>query len=192
MFGDAISISSPALTGNATTATIAAPPILAVKIDNYWRARPQYGLDEADAIIEENVEGVTRFVALFQTVHPPVVGPVRSARTGDLDLLAAMNRPVFAYSGANGGVMAWLASAESSGVIVDYSAQRRPCYFREPTRPGPHNLLMDPVCAVAQADAEDPGAARPPPRPPALRAVGQGTLLHRQLPVASESEIGKE
>lgn len=150
-----------ALTGAPTTAEIAQRPILAVKIDNYWRARPQFGLDEADAVIEENVEGVTRFVALFQTILPPVIGPVRSARTGDLDLLAGMNRPVFAYSGANAGVMAWLDSAESSGVLVDYSAQRRPCYFREPTRPGPHNLLMDPACAVARVDGEGAGAAQP-------------------------------
>ena len=59
-------------------------------------ARPQWGLEQADAVIEVNVEGITRFVALFHTDLPAAVGPVRSARTGDLDLLTAMNRPVFA------------------------------------------------------------------------------------------------
>ena len=92
-----------ALTGFAADSSVTSRPVVAVKIDNYWRARPQWGLDEADVVIEENVEGVTRFVALFHSRTPAVLGPVRSARTGDLDLLAAMNRPVFAYSGANAG-----------------------------------------------------------------------------------------
>jgi Protein of unknown function (DUF3048) C-terminal domain/Protein of unknown function (DUF3048) N-terminal domain len=112
-------------------------------------------------VLEENVEGVTRFVALFHSQIPAVLGPVRSARTGDLDLLAAMNRPVFAYSGANTGVTAWIDSAAGSGVLVDYTAQRRPCYFRTPERPGPHNLLLDPVCAAPVADLDAPGPARP-------------------------------
>ena len=57
---------------------------------------------------------VTAFVALFQT-NLAEVGPVRSARTSDLDLLTAMNRPVFGYSGANVGVNAWIRSAAEFG-----------------------------------------------------------------------------
>ena len=148
-----------ALTGEPANEIITNRSILAVKIDNYRLARPQWGLDEADAIIEENVEGVTRFIALFHTRLPDEVGPVRSARTGDIDLLAAMNRPVFAYSGANDGVTAWIESAAGSGILVDFTAQRRPCYSREPTRPGPHNLLLDPACAIDVAT--EAGPARP-------------------------------
>ena len=55
------------------------------------------------------------------------VGPVRSARIGDLDLLSAMNRPVFAYSGANPGVTDWINSAARSGVLVDFTALHNPC-----------------------------------------------------------------
>ena len=150
-----------ALTGLAADASVTSRPVVAVKIDNYWRARPQWGLDEADVVVEENVEGVTRFVALFHSRTPAVLGPVRSARTGDLDLLAAMNRPVFAYSGANAGVTEWIASATASGLLVDYTAQRRPCYFRTPDRPGPHNLLLDPTCSQPVAAADTPGPARP-------------------------------
>ena len=148
-----------ALTGLPADATVTHRPLLAVKIDNYGPARPQWALDQADAIIEENVEGITRFVALFHTHLPDVVGPVRSARTGDLDLLSAMNRPVFAYSGANPGVSDWIDSAASSSVLVDFTAQRNPCYSRSPDRPGPHNLLLDPTCAVANSTAAGP--ARP-------------------------------
>ena len=148
-----------ALTGLPADTTITSRPILAVKIDNYGPARPQWALEQADAIIEENVEGITRFIALFQTNLPDVVGPVRSARIGDLDLLSAMNRPVFAYSGANPGVTDWIASATRSGVLVDFSALHNACYVRTADRPGPHNLLLDPDCAVTTSTAAGP--ARP-------------------------------
>ena len=145
-----------ALTGEPASGSVARRPILAVKIDNYRLARPQWGLEEADAIIEENVEGITRLVGLFQTRLPPRLGPVRSARTGDLDLLTAMNRPVFGYSGANQGVTAWVESAADSGILVDFSAQNRPCYTRDPSRPGPHNLSLDPRCAIDAARSAGP------------------------------------
>jgi Protein of unknown function (DUF3048) N-terminal domain/Protein of unknown function (DUF3048) C-terminal domain len=148
-----------ALTGLPADDSVSARPILAVKIDNYGVARPQWGLEQADAIIEENVEGITRFVALFQTQLPDRIGPVRSARISDLDLLSAMNRPVFAYSGANPGVTDWINSAASSKVLVDFSALREPCYERSVDRPGPHNLLLDPACAVNTAGGAGP--ARP-------------------------------
>ncbi len=148
-----------ALTGLPAEPTVTERPVLAVKIDNYGQARPQWGLDNADAVIEENVEGITRFVALFHSQLPELVGPVRSARTQDLDMLAAMNRPVFAYSGANVGVAAWLDSAAGSDLIVDFSAQHVPCYTRSPDRAGPHNLLLDPTCAVEAVGSA--GSARP-------------------------------
>jgi hypothetical protein len=148
-----------ALTGLPADVTVTSRPIVAVKIDNYGPARPQWGLEQADAIIEENVEGITRFVALFHTNLPDVVGPVRSARIGDLDLLSAMNRPVFAYSGANPGVTDWISSAARSGVLVDFTALHNPCYVRTVDRPGPHNLLLDPACAVELATSAGP--ARP-------------------------------
>ncbi|HEY0521583.1 MAG TPA: DUF3048 domain-containing protein [Ilumatobacteraceae bacterium] len=148
-----------ALTGLPADTTVTSRPILAVKIDNYGVARPQWALDLADAVIEENVEGISRFVALFQTHLPDVVGPVRSARIGDIDLLSAMNRPVFAYSGANPGVTDWINSAARSQVFVDFSSLHDPCYSRSPDRPGPHNLLLDPNCAIANAASAGP--ARP-------------------------------
>jgi hypothetical protein len=171
-----------ALTGRSVSSTVAQRPIVAVKIDNYRLARPQFALDRADAIIEENVEGVTRFIALFQTHLPTDVGPVRSARTGDLDVLAGMNRPIFAYSGANAGVMAWIDSAAWSGILVDFSAQRRPCYRRTADRPGPHNLLLDASCAVANDRNAGPagplwaidGAWVPPP---GVTSTADGTFV---------------
>ena len=147
-----------ALTGATVASAVARRPITAVKIDNYRSARPQWGLDRADAVIEVQAEGVSRFVALFHSDLPASVGPARSARTGDLDLLAAMNRPVFAYSGANPGVTSWIAAADSAGVLVDFSAQSHGCYARRADRPGPHDLAVDPSCAVGASS--DAGSAR--------------------------------
>lgn len=148
-----------ALTGMEADESITSRPILAVKIDNFSRARPQWGLDRADVVIEENVEGVTRFVALFHSDLPDRVGPVRSARTGDLDLFAMMNRPVLGWSGGNAGVTRWVESAADSRLLVNFSAQNNPCYERTSSRRIPHNLLLDSECAVNTAF--EPGPAVP-------------------------------
>jgi len=150
-----------ALTGLPADESIRTRPIVAVKIDNFARARPQWNLDQADVIVEENVEGVTRFIGLFHSVLPDRVGPVRSARTGDLDVFAGLNRPVLAWSGGNRGVTNWIESAERSNVLSNFTAQRNPCYQRSSSRSVPHNLLLDPTCAVNTALGRDvpPGPA---------------------------------
>jgi len=147
-----------ALTGRPVSASVARRPIVSVKIDNFRLARPQWGLERADAVFEMNVEGMTRFIALFQTHQPVSVGPVRSARTADLDLVQSMNRPVFAFSGANPGVTAWVQSAASSGGLVDFSAMHQGCYRRAADRRAPHNLVLDTACAVSRARHAGPAA----------------------------------
>ena|GEM_PF-71080 len=148
-----------ALTGLPSNSDVNNRPIIAVKIDNFRLARPHFGIDQADAILEVNVEGVSRFIALFHSQTPSIVGPTRSARTTDLDLLAAMNRPLFAYSGANFGVTQWLRSAERSGVLEDFGAQRNGCFTRVDGRPGPHNLALSPSCVLDSG--RDAGPGRP-------------------------------
>ena len=55
--------------------------VLAFKIDNNINARPQSGLQEADAVFELLVEGgMTRFLALFLDKTSSYLGPIRSAR----------------------------------------------------------------------------------------------------------------
>src|SRR3954466_3555773 len=79
---------------------------LVVKIDNHPIARPQSGLNEADIVFEENVEELTRFAAVFQSNGSDPVGPIRSGRTQDVDLLGSLNKPIFAWSGGNARVSA--------------------------------------------------------------------------------------
>ena len=79
----------------------AARPAMVVKIDNHPKARPQTGLNEADIVFEENVEQLTRFAAVFHSNGADPVGPIRSGRTQDIDLLGSFNRPLFVWSGGN-------------------------------------------------------------------------------------------
>ena len=68
------------LTGLPSDEASAARPALVVKIDNYpTEARPQSGLNQADVVFEELVEGITRFAAVFQSENADPVGPIRSS-----------------------------------------------------------------------------------------------------------------
>ncbi len=80
---------------------LAARPALVVKIDNHPQARPQFGMNSADIVYEENVEHLTRFAAVFQSQDAERVGPIRSGRTQDVSLLGSLNGPLFAWSGGN-------------------------------------------------------------------------------------------
>lgn len=82
-------------------------PLVAVKIDNAPLALPFHeGLGAAAMVYVELVEaGTTRFVALYQGAPDLEVGPVRSARSSDIELLEQYGSPVLAYSGANSGVL---------------------------------------------------------------------------------------
>ncbi|MCP5030406.1 MAG: DUF3048 domain-containing protein [Actinomycetia bacterium] len=72
-----------------------------VKIDNSPAARPQTGLNVADIVVEEEVEGgLTRLAAIFHS-RTTTVGPVRSGRTTDIGVLASLGTPLLIYSGAN-------------------------------------------------------------------------------------------
>jgi Protein of unknown function (DUF3048) N-terminal domain/Protein of unknown function (DUF3048) C-terminal domain len=125
-------------------------PVLCVKIDNASLARPQTGLADADLVYVEPVEGgISRLLAVYQSRLPAVVGPVRSTRLTDLQLLANFGRPALAYSGAAGEVSALVARAP----VLDVSALARPGdYRRDRGRQMPHNLYGD-AMALRQGGA---------------------------------------
>jgi Protein of unknown function (DUF3048) N-terminal domain/Protein of unknown function (DUF3048) C-terminal domain len=90
-------------------------PALAVKVDNYPAARPQSGLDKADIIFEEPVEGgITRYVAVFQCQNATSVGPIRSARNIDIGILGQLGNPLLAHVG---GINPVLANIEASPLV---------------------------------------------------------------------------
>ena len=86
-------------------------PVLAVKIDDTNAAHPQIGLEDAEIIYIEQVEGgLTRLAAIFSTVIPQRVGPVRSARISDIDILSQYGKVDFAYSGAQRAKLSVIAN----------------------------------------------------------------------------------
>jgi len=96
-------------------------PAIAVKIDNYPAGRPQVGLDKADIVFEEPVEGgITRYAAVFQCQDVSLIGPVRSARNIDIGILGQLGNPLEAHVG---GINPVLANIEASPIVnVDLGA----------------------------------------------------------------------
>ena len=123
-------------------------PVLAVKIDNIVYARPQTGLTAADIVYVLPVEGgLTRFLAIFSSHFPPVIGPVRSTRKDDLELLGQFGRPAFAYSGAQGQLLPVVERAR----IVDLYAGLVGGYYRDYQRIAPYNLYATTRVLLAEA-----------------------------------------
>lgn len=138
---------------------VAARPTLVVKIDNAEpKARPQIGLNQADLVYEERVEGaVTRFMAVFHSGDAIPVGPVRSARTSDIGLFKQFGTPLFAWSGAN----AIFAQRIRDAGIVDIGYDAAPGYYsRAGDRRAPHNLMLDGTPGIWSS--APPGATPPP------------------------------
>ena len=123
--------------------------VLAVKIDNIVNARPQSGLTHADILYVLPVEGgLRRFLAIFSSHYPPVIGPVRSAREDDLQLLRQFGRPAFAYSGATPALLPYIHRAAR---IVDLYAGTARGYYRDNSRAAPYNLYAHTRQLLAQA-----------------------------------------
>ncbi|MFI0959858.1 DUF3048 domain-containing protein [Streptomyces sp. NPDC021080] len=124
------------------TGTAKAGPVLAVKIDNAPDARPQTGLDAADVVYAEQVEGgLSRLMAVFASTLPKAVGPVRSARESDLELLRQFHEPTLAFSGAQHKLLPLIADApldpEPAGKVPD-------AWYRGTGKAAPHNLYLRP------------------------------------------------
>jgi hypothetical protein len=103
-------------------------PAIVVKVDDSGPALGrQEGIDVADLVFVERVEGGTlRLAAVYHSTNA-TTGPVRSARTSDLGLTGNLGRPLFAYSGANGGVLGLVRAAD----LVDLGFDIVPGVYRE-------------------------------------------------------------
>ncbi|MFV0525714.1 MAG: DUF3048 domain-containing protein [Acidimicrobiales bacterium] len=119
-----------------------------IKVDNHRDARPQTGLDRADIVFDYRAEGVTRFAAVFQSELADPVGPVRSSRTGDFDILSGFDHPVYGSSGGNDGVIHGLRRLP----IFAMTNWDREEYYRDPARRSPHDLMVDTTVLYAAAE----------------------------------------
>lgn len=138
------------LTGVAAD-DVATRPALAVKVENTSAARPQSGLEQADVVWETIVEfQVSRFVAVYHSQVPDVVGPIRSVRPMDPLILAPMHG-LLAYSGGQAGILALVQKSGIQSISHDAGA---PGLYRVKERRAPHNVYGDTSTLWAQADAD--------------------------------------
>lgn len=134
---------------------------LSVKIDNVnlQRRPPQAGLEVADVVYEEPVEGATRFLAVFHSTLPPRIGPVRSTRFVDPGIVWPFGG-LYVYSGGTADKVAAIEDSpaqtvDENGMVAANARQRDP-NFR-----APHNLFVVPESLLAWDQVED----RTPPEP---------------------------
>lgn len=124
------------LTGEETNEPV--PEVISVKIENSPAARPQEGLEQADIVWEQLVEGgMTRFVAMFQSQLPQVVGPIRSIRPMD----AAIAGPLGGILVFSGGQPEYENRITAANVPVASADGGHTGFYRNPARSGDHNLF---------------------------------------------------
>lgn len=152
-------------------------PALIVKIDNHPNARPQAGLNEADIVVEERVEGnITRLAAIFHSQDADPLGPVRSTRSTDIDIAALFGRPLYASSGGNNHVLGELRRAN----VVDVGHnQGGEAFRRQSGRPAPHNLFTSTLGLRAKA-----GETPPPPSPLFTYRTDEASVATGERPAA--------
>jgi len=113
--------------------------VIAFKVDNNLNARPQSGLQEADTVMEILVEGgMTRFLAFYMDKTSTYVGPIRSARPTDPNLVRPYGG-ILVVSGATAGLIPAIRDL-GVPVLEEVSA---PTMFRIANRKAPHNLYAD-------------------------------------------------
>jgi len=179
------------LTGTpAPGGAVPARPALGVKIGNYTGDRPSAGLNSADIVFEEPVEGgITRLVAVFQCQSPPLVGDLRSARQPDAGILAQLSDPLFVHAGGIPPVL----SLMSNSPLIDkdlYEGGNSSAIILQSGRVAPYSTFVN----TASLWAFDPADVTPPAPIfqysnglPAGAAAGSGAAVH--IPFSGTSDV---
>lgn len=178
------------LTGSpAPGGAVPARPALAVKIGNYTGDRPSAGLNQADIVFEEPVEGaITRLVAVFQCRSAPLVGDLRSARQPDAGILSQLSDPVFAHAG---GINPVIALLDSSPLIDKNVLSLSGSAIIHPSgRYAPYSTFSSTsaLWALAPTDTTPPAAIFPYSAAlPAGAVPGSGASVH--IPFSAGSDV---
>lgn len=133
-------------------------PSVACKIDNGSEApRPQAGLNSTDIVFDEMVEGgLTRLVAIWHSSQPDAIGPVRSIRPMDPDIISPFGG-IVCYSG---GQWVFVKAMEAAPVFnaSETSEAGKGTFSRSKERIAPHNVIVN-----VQKLASDHPELTPPP-----------------------------
>ena len=132
-------------------------PAVAVKIENSKEARPQSGLEQADLVWEELVEGgITRFIAVYNSQLPAAIGPIRSVRPTDSRILSPFGGLV-AFSG---GQAPFIQAVKDEGLQVISFDAGDAGFYRTKDRKAPHNVYGNLSEFLAQAKNTAPPATQ--------------------------------
>ena len=164
---------SPPTTTSTTTTTVPIPnapltglpdptgtaltrPALTIKVENTPQALPQWGISQADVVYEEIVNGgITRLAAIFNSQAPSKVGPVRSVRPTDTQVVWPLGG-IFAYSGGAPYAVTSIETVPRLNLVNE--TQAGTAMFRDEALEAPHNLF-----AIAPLLFAFKGTPTPPP-----------------------------
>lgn len=111
--------------------------VTAVMIENSPDARPQSGVKQAGVVFEAVAEGgITRFLALYQSAKPNLVGPVRSVRLYYVDWLAPFQASV-AHIGGSKFALDEVRNGNYRDIDQFFNSGS---YWRASDRYAPHNV----------------------------------------------------
>jgi hypothetical protein len=169
---------------------VPARPALGIKIGNYTGDRPSSGLNQADIVFEEPVEGaITRLVAVFQCQGAALVGDIRSARQPDAGILSQLSNPLFVHAG---GINPVIALMQSSPLIDKnlYSGGNGSAIMLQPGRVAPYSTFVNTATVWALQPSDTA-----PPAPlfsysaalPKGSVAGSGASVH--IPFSSSSDV---
>jgi hypothetical protein len=152
-------------------------PVMVVKIDNTASSAPQAGLDAADLVVEELVEGgSTRLAAFYYSDIPDEVGPVRSMRASDIGIVA----PVGGTMVTSGAAAVTIQRIQDAG--IEFFSEGGEGVYRDDSRSAPYNLMAD-LQETTEAAAGDEG------RPVDYLPWGDAEDLPAGVPAATVNAI---
>ncbi len=127
-----------------------ANPVFVVKIENTANGAPQYGLNNADMVMEELVEGgLTRLAAFYYSNLPTKVGHVRSLRDTDIGIA----KPVDGQVVASGGAAGTYRRVEGAGITIFSEDGGAPGFSSDPAKVRPYNRLINLQTVAKKAKA---------------------------------------
>jgi len=185
-----VAVATCPLTGTpAPGGTVPARPALGVKIGNYPGDRPSDGLNQADIVFEEPVEGaITRLLAVFQCQEASLVGDLRSAREPDAGIMSQLSHPIFVHAGGIDPVLALMASSPlTEENILDGNGSD---IIHPAGRVAPYSTFAN-TAALWALDASDTSPPAPifqySATPPTGAVAGSGAGVH--IPFSSSSDV---
>jgi hypothetical protein len=186
-----VAVATCPLTGTPAPGNAVPPrPALAAKIGNYTDDRPSAGLNQADIVFEEPVEGAyTRLVAVFQCHGAALVGDLRSAREPDVAILSQLSNPLFVHAGGITPILDLLSAAPIQNEDI-LGGGMNGATIHPSGRYAPYSTFTSTaaIWAIVPTDTTPPAPLFTySAAPPAGFVPGSGASVH--IPFSSEADV---